>query len=161
LVTKSGAAGRPNAATIIPSCTERDFLETIHPYRRYGAWSCVYCSEPVEYREDGTVYIGRQRLECRVEAINGFVQLCPKQGVPGAVNRCCSDRIARADRVIPLGRTIHCPICGDTYTSAMVERWQGSSRIKGYVRDDSGYAVDHDLAVPALVPVGRLSSRQR
>jgi hypothetical protein len=149
-------------ATIIPSCTERDFFEVIFPFGRHGSWSCIYCGEPIEYTADGTVYIGRQRLECRVEELGGYHQLSPKAAAPGAANRCCSERIARADEVIPLGRTICCPICGDTYTSAMVERWQGSSRVKGYVREgrpNAGYAVDHELPVPALVPVERLTSR--
>jgi hypothetical protein len=166
MTTGSGSAMRPEAAqaTIIPSCTERDFFETIYPFGRFGAWSCVYCGEPIEYRTDGTVLVGRGRLECRVEDLGGYHQLSPKNAAPGAVNRCCSDRIARADAVIPLGRTIHCPICGDSYTSAMVTRWQGSSRVKGYVREgqaDGGYAVDDELPVPALVPVERLGSRPR
>jgi len=148
-------------AAIIPSCTERDFFETIYPYRRFGVWGCIYCGEPIEYAADGTVYIGRQRLACRIEDLQGYPQLSPVDGSTTAVNRCCSDRIAHADPVVPLGRTIHCPICGDTYTSAMVARWEGSSHVKGYLRDGRGYAVDHALAVPALIPVDRLSSGSR
>jgi hypothetical protein len=148
-------------ATIIPSCTERDFFETIYPYGRHGSWNCIYCDEPIEYAGDGTVYVGHQRLACRVEELNGFHQLCPNDAASATVNRCCSDRISAADHVIPLGRTIDCPICGVRYTSAMVTRWQGSSRVKGYTRSDAGYAVDHNLAVPALIPVDRLSSRPR
>ena len=153
----------PGAATatrtvIIPSCTERDFFETIYPYRRVGSWSCIYCGEPIEYTPDGAVFIGKQRVPCTVEEIGGFFQLHPAGGASAAVNRCCSDRIARADETIPLGRTIVCPICDDSYLSAMVERWQGSSRVKGYVRDGQGYAVDHELAVPALLPVDRIGS---
>jgi hypothetical protein len=162
MASSSGSGGRPAAAapTVIPSCTERDFFETIHRYGRHGAWSCVYCGEPIEYTPDGTVYVGVARLECRVEDLGGYFQLTPKHGPPGAVNRCCSDRIAAADDVIPLGRTIPCPICGDVYTSAMVTRWQGSSHVKGYTRDGRAFAVDHELAVPTLVPVERLSSRR-
>lgn len=145
-------------ATIVPSCTERDFFELIYPYARHGAWNCVYCGEPIDYAEDGTVYIGTQRLACSVEDLGGFFQLAPQTSAPVAVNRCCSDRIATADRFIPLGRTIRCPVCGDTYTSGMVSRWQGSSQLKGYMRDGSGYAVDQHLAIPALVPVDRLGS---
>jgi hypothetical protein len=164
LTTESGPAGRagPEQATIIPSCTERDFFEWVFPYQRHGAWTCIHCGEPYEYDADGSVYIGRQRLECAVEDLGGYYQLSPKQGAPGSVNRCCSERIAAADSGIPLGRTIDCPICGDTYTSAMVARWQGSSRVKGYLRngsDGAGFAVDHDLPVPALIAVDRLSSR--
>jgi len=149
------------ATVIIPSCTERDFFETIFPYHRLGTWACIYCGEPIEYTNDRNVFIGRRRLACRVEEIGGFFQLCPLENASVSVNRCCSDRIARADRDIPLGRQVSCPICGDTYTCAMVDRWQGSSRIKGYTRDGAGYAVDHALAVPALVPVERVSSRPR
>src|SRR5579883_1919261 len=100
------------SATIIPSCTERDFFEWVFPFRRYGLWHCIYCDEPVEYAPDGTVYIGNQRLECRVEDLGGYYQLTPKQAAPGSVNRCCSERIAAADSAVPLGRTITCPICG-------------------------------------------------
>lgn len=162
MTSDAGPSGRtePVRATIIPSCTERYFFDWIYPYRRYGAWSCIYCGEPIEFGEDGAVHIGRQRLTCRVEDLRGFPQLGPEEGsAPAAVNRCCSDRIAAADAVIPLGRRLDCPICGDIYTSAMVARWQGSSQVKGYLRDGQGYAVDHNLAVPALVPVERLSSR--
>jgi hypothetical protein len=176
---------KPVRATIIPCCTEREFFEWIYPYGRYGNWNCIYCGEPIEYARDGTVYVGRQRLVCTVEDLGGFYQLCPNGAAAAAVNRCCSDRISAADQVVPLGRAITCPICGDTYTSAMVARWQGSTRVKGYLRthtgdrtpaversaegDDGnkggvserGYAVDHNLAVPALVSVERLSSRPR
>ena len=62
---------------------------------------------------------------------------------------------------MPLGREIRCPICGDSYTSGMVARWQGTAEVKGYTRDGRGFAVDQALAVPALVPVERLSSRPR
>jgi hypothetical protein len=147
--------------TIVPSCTERDFFDAIYPYARYGNWACVYCGEPVEYQQSGTVYIGAQRLECTIENLGGFFQLAPKAGAPVAVNRCCSDRIAGADHVIPIGRQIHCPVCDDTYLSAMVSRWQGSSQVQGYLRDGRGYAVDKNLAVPALVPVERLSGGPR
>jgi hypothetical protein len=146
---------------IIPSCTERDFFETIFPYHRLGTWSCIYCGEPIEYTNARLVYIGRRRLPCRVEEIGGFFQLCPVDGASVAVNRCCSDRIAAADAMMPRDRVITCPICGDTYTSAMVARWQGSSRVHGYTRDGVSYAVDHDLAVPALMPVDRVMSRPR
>jgi hypothetical protein len=156
----SDDAPAPSASVvIIPSCTERDFFETIYPYRRYGSWSCIYCGEPIEYTPDGTVYIGRQRVACTVQEIDGFFQLHPPGGASAAVNRCCSDRISRADEYIPLGRKIVCPVCGDAYTCAMVERWQGSSHVKGYVRDGAGYAVDHELAVPALLPVDRIAGR--
>jgi hypothetical protein len=156
----SGQVGRPatTGETIIPSCTERDFFECIYPYARHGVWACIYCGEPVEYTPDGTVYIGSARLECRVEDLGGFFQLSPKAGVPGPVNRCCSDRIARADSAIPLGRAIRCPVCSDTYMSAMVVRWEGASRVKGYIRDGREFAVDQHLVVPALVPAERLSS---
>jgi len=154
-------AGQQVEATIIPSCTERDFFTYIYPYCRTGSWTCVYCGEPIEYREDGTVYIGRQRIACRVEDLGGYYQLTPKNGPPGAVNRCCSDRISAADEAIPLGREIRCPICGDVYTCAMVTRWQGTAEVKGYVRDGRGFAVDHALAVPALVPIERLSGYAR
>ncbi len=167
----------PGRATIIPGCTEREFFQWIYPYSRYGSWNCVYCGEPIEYAPDGTVYVGKQRLVCTVEDLGGFYQLSPN-GAAAAVNRCCSERIAAADLVVPLGRAITCPICGDTYTSAMVARWQGSSRVEGYLRThggerapaagvaedragEDGYAVDHNLAVPALVSVDRLSSRPR
>ena len=162
MTADSGPTDRSTAAgaTLIPSCTERDFFETIYPYGRFGVWACVFCDEPIEYTSAGAVYVGRQRLECRIENLGGFFQLTPKDGKPGAVNRCCSDRIARADEVIPLGRTISCPICADSYRSELVTRWQGSSRVKGYTRGGLGYAVDHELAVPALVPVERLSSRR-
>ena len=164
MAAEGTAAAATNPTVIIPSCTERDFFETIFPYHRLGTWACVYCGEPIEYTNDRVVYIGRRRLACRVEEIGGFFQLCPLENVAAAVNRCCSDRIARADDDIPLGRVIACPICGDTYTCALVERWQGSARIKGYVRvgrDGAGYAVDKALAVPALVPIDRVSSRPR
>ncbi|MHB8576227.1 MAG: hypothetical protein ACYDCQ_12955 [Dehalococcoidia bacterium] len=159
MTTDSGSAGRIGAVqgTVIPSCTERDFFEWIFPYQRHGRWSCIVCDEPVEYTPDGAVYIGAQRLECRVEDLGGYHQLTPKQAAPGSVNRCCAERIAAADDVIPLGRTITCPICGEIYISAMVPRWEGSAHVKGYLRDDAGFAVDHQLAVPALVPVDRLS----
>jgi hypothetical protein len=145
------------ATVIIPSCTERDFFETIFPYDRFGAWSCVYCGEPLEYTPEGAVYVGKARLACTVEDLGGFHQLRPRDGAAVAVNRCCSDPIARADEAIELGRSITGPICGDSYTRAMVERWQGTSRVKGYTRDGASYAVDHDLAVPALLPVERVS----
>ena len=154
--------GMPGSgATIIPSCTERDFFSYIFPYKRTGSWNCVYCGEPVEYRADGSVLIGRAQIACRVEDLGGYFQLTPQNGPPGAVNRCCSDRISAADEVIPLGRTVRCPICGDSYACAMVARWQGTAEVKGYTRDERGFAVDHTLAVPALVPVERLSSRPR
>src|SRR5579862_4518242 len=146
---RDARAARSAATVIIPSCTERDFFETIFPYHRIGTWSCIYCGEPIEYGNDRIVYIGRSRLACRVEEIGGFFQLCPLVNAAAAVNRCCSDRIARADQDVPLGRSITCPICGDTYTCALVERWQGSARLKGYIRggrdgsDGSGFAVDH------------------
>ncbi|HEY8837033.1 MAG TPA: hypothetical protein VIO16_04995 [Dehalococcoidia bacterium] len=146
-------------ATIIPSCSERYFFEWIYPYARFGTWGCTYCGDPIEYTADGTVYIGRLRLSCRIEDLRGFPQLGPNDGAPVSVNRCCSDRISAADQVMALGRAVQCPICGDTYTSAMITRWQGSSQVKGYVRDGQGFAVDHNLAVPALIPVERLSSR--
>src|SRR5258708_35374492 len=99
-MTASGStSGRADVArsTIIPSCTERDFFTTIYPYRRFGSWNCVFCGEPIEYASDGTVLIGSGKLGCRVEDIGGFHQLSPLAGTPGAVNRCCSDRIAGAD----------------------------------------------------------------
>src|SRR5262249_10869719 len=108
--SEAQATASPAATVIIPSCTERDFFETIFPYHRLGTWACVYCGEPIEYTNDRTVYIGRRRLACRVEEIGGFFQLCPLENVAAAVNRCCSDRIARADDDIPLGRVIACPI---------------------------------------------------
>ncbi|HZU78069.1 MAG TPA: hypothetical protein VFA70_14980 [Dehalococcoidia bacterium] len=148
------------ATVIIPSCTERDFFETVFPYGRFGAWTCIYCGEPLEYTSERIVYVGKARLACGVEDLGGFHQLRPLEGAAVAVNRCCSDRIARADDAIEIGRTITCPICGDTYTCAMVERWQGTSRVKGYLRGGAGYAVDHDLAVPALLPVERVSGRR-
>lgn len=157
----SPTAGTPAGATIIPSCTERDFFTYVYPYGRVGAWNCVYCGEPIEYREDGAVLIGRAQLACRVQDLGGYYQLAPEVGPPGAVNRCCSDRIAAADDALPLGREVRCPVCGNSYTCAMVTRWQGSSDVKGYRRDGRGFAVDHALAVPALVPVERLSSRAR
>ncbi len=180
-VTRSDRS-EPGRATIIPGCTEREFFQWIYPYSRYGSWNCVYCGEPIEYAPDGHVYVGKQRLVCTVEDLGGFYQLSPNGAAAAAVNRCCSERIAAADLVVPLGRAITCPICGDTYTSAMVARWQGSSRVKGYLRthggeriapaeqapdrvndaaDEDGYAVDHNLAVPALVSVDRLSSPPR
>lgn len=157
----SQATGAPADATIIPSCTERDFFTYIYPYHRTGGWQCVYCGEPIEYRADGSVLIGRAQLACRVEDLGGYRQLTPASGPPGAVNRCCSDRISAAGDTVPLGRQIHCPVCGDSYTCSMVGRWQGSSEVKGYTRDGRGFAVDRALAVPALVPVERLSSGAR
>jgi hypothetical protein len=159
---RDAAHGSPGSgATIIPSCTERDFFSYIYPDQRTGVWNCVYCGEPIEYRADGVVLIGRSQIACRVEDLGGYFQLTPQDGPPGAVNRCCSDRISAADEVIPLGRTITCPICGDSYSCAMVARWQGTAEVKGYTRDGRGFAVDHALAVQALVPVERLSSRPR
>jgi hypothetical protein len=152
MVTNTGS-------TIIASCTERDFLETILPHDRRGEWQCVYCGEPIEYPEGSeSVFLGRERLECVVESIHGFLQLRPRQAAPGAANRCCSDRISGADRWISIGRSIICPICGDEYRCEAVPRWKGSSRIKGYTREGRAFAVDHELSVPALVPVERLTS---
>ncbi|MGI8551298.1 MAG: hypothetical protein ACR2PL_11020 [Dehalococcoidia bacterium] len=146
-------------STVIASCTERDFLETILPYARRGEWECVYCGEAIYYPAGSdSVYLGPDRLECTVESLNGYHQLRPRHVAPGAANRCCSDRIARADRAIAFGRTILCPICGDAYTCAMVPRWGGSTRTKGYLRDEHVFAVDHDLSIPALVPIERLTS---
>ena len=163
MTAQRGAAhgGTAQGATIIPSCTERDFFSYIFPYRRFGVWQCVYCGEPIEYREDGAVLIGRNQIACRIEDLGGYFQLTPLAAPPGAVNRCCSDRISAADASIPLGREIRCPICGDVYSCRMVARWQGTAEVKGYARDDRSFAVDQALAVPALVPVERLSSRPR
>ena len=146
-------------ATIIASCTERDFLETILPFDRRGQWDCVYCGEPIDYPADSdSVFLGTNRLECVVESLHGFLQLRPRTAAPGAANRCCSDRIGRADPWIAVGRVLTCPICGDIYTCSMVARWGRSARVKGYVREDKAFAVDHHLSVPALVPVERLTS---
>lgn len=148
-------------STVIASCTERDFLETILTYDRRGEWSCVYCGEAISYPEGSeSVFLGPQQLECVVESLNGYRQLRPRHAAPGAANRCCSDRITRADQAIALGRTIVCPICGDTYSSTMAPRWGGSTRVKGYVRAGRYFAVDHNLSVPALVPIERLTSMQ-
>lgn len=146
---------------MIASCTERDFLETILPYDRRGEWSCVYCGEAISYPAGSeTVYLGSERLECVVESLHGYRQLRPLHSPPGAANRCCSDRIARADHAIAPGRTIICPICGDAYACAMVPRWGGSAKIKGYLRDGRAFAVDQNLSIPALVPVERLTSAE-
>ena len=146
-------------STVIASCTERDFLETILPYDRRGDWNCIYCGESIRYPLDSeSVFLGAERLECVVESLHGYRQLRPRHAAPGAANRCCSDRIARADRAIALGREIRCPICGDTYTSTMVPRWGGSTKVRGYLRDGRAFAVDQDLSIPALVPVERLTS---
>ena len=146
-------------STVISSCTERDFLETILPYNRRGDWNCIYCGEPIRFPPGSdSVYLGAEELECVVESLHGYRQLRPRHAAPGAANRCCSDRIARADHAIALGREIRCPICGDTYASAMVPRWGGSAKVRGYVRDGRAFAVDHDLSIPALVPVERLTS---
>jgi hypothetical protein len=146
-------------STVIASCTERDFLETIFPHNRRGSWQCVYCGEAIEYPEGSdSVFLGRARLECIVESLHGYLQLRPSNDAPGAANRCCSDRISRADRWIAIGRSIVCPICGDEYRCEPVPRWRGSARIKGYTRAGRAFAVDHELSVPALVPVERLTS---
>ena len=146
-------------ATIIASCTERDFLETIYPYGRRGQWQCVYCGEPIDYLPGSdSVFLGTSRLECVVESLHGFLQLRPRLEAPGAANRCCSDRIARADRWITPGRVLICPICGDSYSCALVPRWGRSARVKGYLKGDRAFAVDHHLSVPALVPVERLTA---
>jgi len=146
-------------STVIASCTERDFLETILPHDRRGEWECVYCGEPISFPAGSdSVFLGPERLECVVESFHGYPQLRPRQAAPGAANRCCSDRISRADRWIALGRSIACPICGDVYHCEPVPRWGGSARIKGYTRDGHAFAVDHELSVPALVPVDRLTS---
>jgi hypothetical protein len=59
----SERAGRAAAEpTVIPSCTERDFFETMHRYDRRGTWFCVYCGEPIEYTAEGRVYVGAARL---------------------------------------------------------------------------------------------------
>lgn len=148
-----------DAATVIASCTERDFLETILPYDRRGEWTCVYCGETISYPPGSdAVFLGPNRLECVVESLNGYRQLRPRHGAPVAANRCCSDRLSRADHAIALDRRIVCPICSDTYECAMVPRWGGTARIKGFVRDGRVYSVDHALSVPALVPVERLTS---
>jgi hypothetical protein len=146
-------------STVIASCTERDFLETVLPYDRRGDWACAYCGEPISFPAGSdSVFLGTRRLECVVESIHGYLQLRPREAAPGAANRCCSDRISRADRWIVQGRTIECPICGDVYLCEPVLRWAGSARIKGYTRDGRSFAVDHELSVPALVPVERLTS---
>jgi len=146
-------------ATVIASCTERDFLETILPFDRRGKWECAYCGEPIDYPPDSTsVFLGTNRLECVVESLHGFLQLRPRIAAPGAANRCCSDRIARADRWIAIGRALECPICGDSYVCALVPRWGRSARVKGYLKGDRSFAVDHHLSVPALVPVERLTA---
>jgi hypothetical protein len=148
-------------ATIIASCTERDFLETIYPHDRRGTWQCVYCGEPIVYPAGAeSVFLGTNRLECVVESLHGFLQLRPRLEAPGAANRCCSDRIARADHWISPGRVLTCPICGDAYVCALVPRWGRSARVKGYVKGDRAFAVDHLLSVPALVPVERLSAAE-
>jgi hypothetical protein len=148
-----------HGATVISSCTERDFLETILPYDRRGEWECVYCGEPISYPAGSeAVFLGAARLECVVESIRGYPQLRPRRAAPGAANRCCSDRISRADHWIAAGRSIVCPICGDVYDCGLVPRWAGSARIKGYLRDGRAFAVDHQLSVPALVPVERLTA---
>lgn len=146
-------------STVIASCTERDFLETIYAYDRRGEWACAYCGEAISYPPDSdAVFLGVEHLECIVESLHGFLQLRPRDAAPGAANRCCSDRISRADNWIALGRTITCPICGDSYRCEPVPRWGGSARIKGYSRDGHAFAVDHGLSVPALVPVERLTT---
>jgi len=79
------------SATVIASCTERDFLETILPYDRRGEWSCVYCGEAILFPEGSeSVYLGPKRLECVVESLHGYRQLRPRHAAPGAANRCCS-----------------------------------------------------------------------
>jgi hypothetical protein len=146
-------------STVIASCTERDFLETIYPYDRRGDWECAYCGEQISYPPNAqSVFLGAERLECTVESLHGYLQLRPRVAAPGAANRCCSDRISRADRWISTGRTITCPICSDSYHCELVPRWGGSARIKGYVREGRAFAVDHELSVPALVPVERLTT---
>jgi len=146
-------------ATVIASCTERDFLETILPFDRRGEWECAYCGEPIDYPSGSTsVFLGTNRLECVIESLQGFLQLRPRIAAPGAANRCCSDRIARADRWIAIGRVLECPICGDSYTCALVPRWGRSARVKGYLKGERSFAVDHQLSVPALVPVERLTA---
>lgn len=148
-------------STVIASCTERDFLETILPYDRRGDWACVYCGEAISYPANGSsVYLGPSRLECVIESLHGYRQLRPRYAAPSAANRCCSDRIARADSSIALGRSIECPICGDAYLSAMVPRWGGSAKVKGYTKNGYAFSVDTNLMVPALVPVERLTSRE-
>lgn len=147
--------------TVIASCTERDFLETILPYDRRGDWECAYCGEPISYPPGSdAVFLGPERLECVVESIQGYLQLRPRRAAPVGANRCCSDRISRADRWIGVGRRIDCPICGHAYICALVPRWGGSARVKGYLRGDRAFAVDHQLSVPALVPVERLTSME-
>jgi uncharacterized Zn-finger protein len=147
------------SSTVIASCTERDFLETILPFDRRGDWECAYCGEQISYPAGlDSVFLGPDRLECIVESLHGYLQLRPRAAAPGAANRCCSDRISRADRWIALGRTITCPICGHVYQCEPVARWSGSARIKGYTRAGRAFAVDHELSVPALVPVERLTS---
>src|SRR5689334_2654038 len=95
------------SSTVIASCTERDFLETIHPFDRRGDWACAFCGEAISYPPGSdSVFLGPTRLECSVESINGFLQLRPRQDAPGAANRCCSDRISKADKWISQGRTI-------------------------------------------------------
>jgi len=149
------------ASTLIASCTERDFLVAILPYDRRGDWECAYCGESISYPAGSeSVFLGRERLECVVESLHGYLQLRPRDAAPGAANRCCSDRISRADRWIVLGRSITCPICGDEYQCEPVPRWRGSARIKGYTRAGQAFAVDHELSVPALVPVERLTTIQ-
>jgi hypothetical protein len=146
-------------STVIASCTERDFLETILPHDRRGSWQCVYCGEVIDYPEGSeSVFLGRDRLECVVESLHGYQQLRPINGASGGANRCCSDRISRADRWITPGRSVLCPICGDEYRCEPVTRWRGSARIKGYTREGRAFAVDHELSVPALVPVERLTT---
>ena len=147
------------SSTVIASCTERDFLETVFAHDRRGDWECAYCGEPISYPEGSrTVFIGSGRLECAIESLHGYLQLRPLAAAPGAANRCCSDRISRADLWIAAGRTVTCPICGDSYHCEQVPRWGGSARIKGYMRDGRAFAVDHELSVPALVPVERLTT---
>ena len=133
-----------STSTVISSCTERDFLETIHAFGRHGDWACAYCGEAISYPAGSdSVFLGSTRLECVVESINGFLQLRPREGGPGGANRCCSDRISKADQWISQGRTIECPICGDVYRCEPVSRWAGSARIKGYTRNGRAFAVDH------------------
>ena len=81
-----------STSTVISSCTERDFLETIHAFDRHGDWACAYCGEAISYPAGSdSVFLGSTRLECVVESINGFLQLRPREGGPGGANRCCSD----------------------------------------------------------------------
>lgn len=149
----------PETATVIASCTERDFLEAVHHYDRRGEWNCVYCGEAISYPAGSdSVFLGSDRLECFVESLHGYLQLRPRLAAPGAANRCCSDRISQADRWIRVGRAIVCPICGDRYVCSLVPRWGGSARVKGYTRGDRAFAVDQQLSVPALVPVERLTA---